>query len=189
MNVDVSGASGPCSLRCSGRISDVHRWERVQPTHCSCRSERQDIVLLEFKRFYLGALMRFGTIAALCVFAFMVVGASAESVPTCADLKLVPAVRECTAVKAIPIGSIGLRIVSGRKTLRTNLPRTILRSRSRRGAITVGKANAVTIRLLRVIPEHGKESLEEYRIAPTAARGLSVTAQTDARTSSMVRRL
>ena len=157
----------------------MHRWERVQPTHCSCRSERQDIVLLEFKRFYLGALMRFGTIAALCVFAFMVVGASAESVPTCADLKLVPAVRECTAVKAIPIGSIGLRIVSGKNAEDEFAANDLEESLKARG-ITVGKANAVTIRLLRVIPEHGKESLEEYRIAPTAARGLSVTAQTDA---------
>ena len=32
--------------------------------------------------------------------------------PTCADLHVVPAVRECTAVKVIPIGAAGLRIVN-----------------------------------------------------------------------------
>lgn len=34
--------------------------------------------------------------------------------PTCADLHLVPEVRECTGVKSVSIGSTGLRIVSDR---------------------------------------------------------------------------
>ncbi len=38
--------------------------------------------------------------------------AQPSAAPTCADLHLVPAVRECTAVKVVPIGTAGLRILS-----------------------------------------------------------------------------
>ena len=34
--------------------------------------------------------------------------AQTSAAPTCADLHLVPALRECTAVKSIPIGSTGI---------------------------------------------------------------------------------
>lgn len=37
---------------------------------------------------------------------------AAASAPTCADLRLVPAPRECTAVQAIPIGGIGFFVTS-----------------------------------------------------------------------------
>ena len=71
---------------------------------------------LGFKRFYWGFLMRSGILVAGCVFALFAVGASAESAPTCADLKLVPAPRECKAVTSIAVGSEGIRVVSERKT-------------------------------------------------------------------------
>jgi len=44
--------------------------------------------------------MRFGILAAGCVFGLMAVGASAQSALSCADLKLVPAVRECSTNEA-----------------------------------------------------------------------------------------
>jgi hexosaminidase len=109
------------------------------------------------------------------------VGAIAQTgvAPTCADLKLVPAVRECTAVKSISIGSAGVRIVSGQNAEDAFAAKDLEASLKER-CIAVGNANAATIRLQRVVPEHAKEGFEEYRIALTAARGLSVTAQTDA---------
>src|SRR5215469_13881653 len=36
---------------------------------------------------------------------------SSAPAPTCADLRLVPAPRECTAVKMVPIGATGLRVL------------------------------------------------------------------------------
>src|SRR5690242_19168392 len=59
--------------------------------------------------------MRFGVVVACCLLSVAVMGASAQSTPTCADLKLVPAPRECKAVKSVAIGSGGLRVVSEQK--------------------------------------------------------------------------
>ena len=109
------------------------------------------------------------------------VGAIARTsvAPTCADLHLVPAVRECTAVKSVAIGSAGVRVIADKNAEDEFAAKDLEESLKARG-ITVGKANAATIRLHRVISDHAKEGFEEYKIAPTAARGLSVTAQTDA---------
>jgi hexosaminidase len=52
--------------------------------------------------------MRIHFVAPLCVFALVASWGMAQTTPTCADLKLVPAVRECTAVKSIAIGKSGL---------------------------------------------------------------------------------
>ncbi len=51
--------------------------------------------------------MRFGVVAAFCVFACMAAEVSAQSAPTCADLKLVPEVRECLGVKVIKLEQHG----------------------------------------------------------------------------------
>jgi hypothetical protein len=108
-------------------------------------------------------------------------GAAAQpnAAPTCADLRLVPAVRECTAVKSVAIGSAGVRVVSDRNAEDEFAAKDLEEALKERG-VAVGKANAVLIRLERVTPSQAKEGFEEYKIAPAAARGLSVTAQTEA---------
>lgn len=53
--------------------------------------------------------MRFCRLFAYCLFALIVDAASAQSTPSCADLKLVPAPRECNAVKSVSIGTSGDR--------------------------------------------------------------------------------
>ncbi len=60
--------------------------------------------------------MRISFFAVSCLFASVAIAASAQSAPTCADLHLVPAPRECKAVKSIAIGSAGVRIVSARNS-------------------------------------------------------------------------
>ena len=110
------------------------------------------------------------------------VGAIAQSAaPTCADLHLVPAVRECQTVKSVSIGSTGLRIVSDKNAEDEFAAKDLEESLKERG-IAVGKQNAVSIRLERVVA--AKDSFEKpeeaYRIAPTAARGLTVSAETGA---------
>ncbi len=108
-------------------------------------------------------------------------GAAAQpnAAPTCADLRLVPAVRECTAVKSVAIGSAGVRVVSDRNAEDEFAAKDLEEALKERG-VAVGKANAALIRLERVTPSQAKEGFEEYKIAPAAARGLSVTAQTEA---------
>jgi hexosaminidase len=112
---------------------------------------------------------------------FLCAGAGAiaqtSAAPTCADLHLVPAVRECTAVKSVAIGSTGVRVVSGKDADDEFAAKDLEAALKERG-IAVGRENAAIIRLERLTPTHAKEGLEEYRIAPTAARGLTVSAQT-----------
>src|SRR6266700_2747022 len=45
-----------------------------------------------------------------------VVAIAQTPAPTCADLHIVPAVRECTSVSSIPIGSAGLSILAEKNT-------------------------------------------------------------------------
>jgi len=58
----------------------------------------------------MGVLMRFGILAAGCVFGLMAVGVSAQSAPNCADLKLVPAVRECKDVTVLHLHGGGVTV-------------------------------------------------------------------------------
>jgi hypothetical protein len=51
--------------------------------------------------------MRISSFAASCLLASTAIIASAQSTPTCADLHIVPAVRECVNVEAIRLGSQG----------------------------------------------------------------------------------
>jgi hexosaminidase len=102
--------------------------------------------------------------------------------PTCADLHLVPAVRECTAVKVIPIGTAGLRILSEKNAEDEFTTKDLELWLGNRG-IKHGLEGSIAIRLERVSGEHGKElsstSEEAYGIAP-ASGGLTVTAATGA---------
>jgi hexosaminidase len=106
--------------------------------------------------------------------------AQPSAAPTCADLRLVPAVRECTAVKTIPIGTAGLRIVSEKNAEDEFAAKDLELWLENRG-IKHGLESSTVVRLERVSGERAKElaSDESYGIAP-ASGGLTVTASTGA---------
>jgi hexosaminidase len=108
--------------------------------------------------------------------------AQPSAAPTCADLHLVPAVRECTAVKVIPIGTAGLRILSEKNAEDEFTTKDLELWLGNRG-IKHGLEDSTVIRLERVSGERAKElsstSEEAYGIAP-ASGGLTVTAATGA---------
>ncbi len=105
--------------------------------------------------------------------------AQSSAASSCADLHLVPAPRECTAVKSISIGSAGLRIVSGKNSEDEFAAKDLEESLKERG-IVVGKERAATVRFERITAKGGFEKPEEaYKIDPTA-RGLTVVAETGA---------
>src|ERR1700739_606817 len=112
------------------------------------------------------------------------VGAAGQTAaPTCADLHLVPAPRECTAVKSVSIGSAGLRIVSDKNAEDEFAAKDLEDSLKERG-VAIGKTNAAIIHFERVSGAHAKELFEKpeeaYMIASTGARGLTISAETGA---------
>jgi hexosaminidase len=108
--------------------------------------------------------------------------AQPSAAPTCADLHLVPAVRECTVVKVIPIGTAGLRILSEKNAEDEFTTKDLELWLGNRG-IKHGLEDSTVIRLERVSGERAKElsstSEEAYGIAPASGR-LTVTAATGA---------
>ena len=120
--------------------------------------------------------MRFGILAA-SVCALMTIGVSAQSAPTCADLKLVPAPRECKAVKSVAIGSGGLRVVSG-SSREDQFAAKDLEDALKDGGVASGRAGGVVVRLERVSGERAKEISETpdeaYQIEPVGAHELVV---------------
>lgn len=125
--------------------------------------------------------MRFRLALASVVFV-CAAGAVAQpsAAPSCADLRLVPAVRECTAVKVITIGTAGLRILSEKNAEDEFAAKDLELWLENRG-IKHGLENSTVIRFERVSGERAKElaSDEGYGIAP-ASGGLTVTASTAA---------
>lgn len=127
--------------------------------------------------------MRFGALAASCVVVFGMVGAAAQSAPSCADLKLVPSPRECKAVRLVAIGSGGVRVVSGSNREDEFAAKDLEQVLKERG-IASGKAGGALVRLERVSSERAKEiaenSDEAYQIEPVGAHELVVRAGTAA---------
>jgi len=127
--------------------------------------------------------MRFGALAASCVFVFGMAGAAAQSAPSCANLKLVPAPRECKAVKSVAIGSGGVRVLSGSNGADEFAAKDLEQALKERG-IASGKASAALVRLQRVSSERAKEISETpdeaYQIEPVGAHELVVRAETAA---------
>jgi hexosaminidase len=127
--------------------------------------------------------MRLFSFTTSLLFASVAIAASAQAVPACADLHLVPAVRECTGVKSISIGSTGLRIVSARNIEDEFAAKDLEEALKERG-IAIGKQNAVTIRFERISAARAKDVFdkpeEAYKIEPTSARGLTISAETEA---------
>src|SRR6185503_5867970 len=113
--------------------------------------------------------MRFGVLTAGCVLALVVVGASAQSAPSCADLKLVPAPRECKAVKSVAIGTGGVRVISGSNSEDEFARRNLEDSLKDRG-IASGKPAGAVVRFERLTQERAKEAFENpdeaYQIEP-----------------------
>ncbi|MGZ4856725.1 MAG: glycoside hydrolase family 20 zincin-like fold domain-containing protein, partial [Candidatus Angelobacter sp.] len=127
--------------------------------------------------------MRFLLSATACLLASCAIASSAQSTPTCADLHLVPAPRECTAVKSVAIGSAGIRIVSGKDAEDEFAAKDLEESLKERG-VPVGRETAAIIRFERISKESAKEKFEKpeeaYAIAPASARAFVVSAATDA---------
>jgi hexosaminidase len=101
---------------------------------------------------------------------------------TCADLRLVPAPRECTAVKAVAIGTSGLRVLSEKNPDDEVATQDLEQWLSDRG-VKHGVEGSPAIRFERVSQSRGKELFqnpdEAYSIAP-ASGGLTVTSATGA---------
>jgi hexosaminidase len=127
-------------------------------------------------------LLRFSISLLAVVSSGLIAGAQepSQSAPTCADLHLVPAVRECTAVKVVPIGNAGVRILSEKNAEDEFTAKDLELWLGNRG-IKHGPEDSTVIRFERVSGERAKElsstSEEAYGIAP-ASGGLTVTAAT-----------
>jgi hexosaminidase len=127
--------------------------------------------------------MRILVFAASCLFVSTVMAASAQSTPTCADLHLVPAPRECKEVKSFSIGSAGVRVISDRNAEDEFAARDLEESLKAHG-IAIGKAGALLVRLERMSGARAKELFdkpeEAYQIEPAAGRGVIFRAETAA---------
>src|SRR3984957_14878057 len=118
--------------------------------------------------------------------------ASSKSVPTCADLHLVPAPRECTTVASVHIGESGVGVSASAESedafAAKDLKQTIATDDPAREA-----RSGATVSLLRADSKNGKALLashhlqldaamheEGYVIAPDGPHGLAVIAETPA---------
>jgi hypothetical protein len=117
-------------------------------------------------------------------------GAFAQAAPSCADLHLVPAPRECTAVQAIPIGGIGFFVASEKNAEDQFAVEDLIEDRL--GKRTV-RSDAPFIRLERAQGDAAQALLtanhlsfdpamhdEGYIIVPDGQGGLAVIAETSA---------
>lgn len=126
--------------------------------------------------------MRISSFAVSCLFASVAIAASAQSVSTCADLHLVPAPRECKAVKSIAIGAAGVRIVSA-KNSEDEFAAKDLEESLRDRDIAGEKAGGATVVFERLSKERAEKLFdkpeEAYMLEPSA-RGIIVRAETAA---------
>ena len=133
--------------------------------------------------------LHFSLVSLVFVCAGSGVVAQTNAAPTCADLQLVPAARECTAVESVAIGPAGVRVFSDRnaedefaaKDLEEALKeRGVAVGQSERSHHSIGPTRVskelLAKKLNSIQPMHD----EGYVIAPVAARGLAVIAETAA---------
>jgi hypothetical protein len=117
---------------------------------------------------------------------------SSAAAPTCADLRLVPAVRECVAVEAIPLGERGLSVRAG-KDAEDEFAAKDLALATESASVKVRSEGGHGILLERVESGHAKDLLarhhlsfdaamhdEGYAIVPDGAEGVAVIAETSA---------
>jgi len=119
----------------------------------------------------------------LCAGTGVLAQRSEPAVPTCADLHLVPAPRECTVVKEIPVGESGVRIQSESNAEDEFASKDLQLGLAALG-VGPGTGSSATVRFERVHGTHAKDLFggndEGYAITPSSGRGLVVTAETSA---------
>src|SRR5579863_3975138 len=133
---------------------------------------------------------------AVAVLMLVCAGAGAVAQPkaalTCAELSLVPAPRECSAVMTIDVGEAGLSVAAG-SDKEDAFATDDLEQAIGAAGVVVGPGRPVTISLLRLDSPAAKELLarhhlafdaamhdEGYVVAPDGAHGLTVVAETAA---------
>jgi N-acetyl-beta-hexosaminidase len=108
---------------------------------------------------------------------------SEPAAPTCANMRLVPAPRECTAVKEIPLGVSGVRVQSESIAEDEFASKDLQQWLAARG-VGSDTGSSATVHFERVHGAHAKDLFggndEGYMIAPGSGRGLVVTAETSA---------
>ncbi len=120
------------------------------------------------------------------------VQAQSAAAPTCADLHLVPAPRECTAVTSIRVGESGV-VVSAEKNAEDVFAAKDLEESFKSRDVQLSEHSGAVIRLERAESSAAKELLahhdlkidsamhdEGYVIVPDAKKGLAVIAETQA---------
>jgi hexosaminidase len=119
------------------------------------------------------------------------IGAQAQlAAPSCADLHVVPAPRECTAVASIPVGESGISISYGKDAADEFAAKDLEESLKDRG-VSSSTRGSVVVRLEPATGSTGKELLssnklaldpamhdEGYVIVPDGKKGLAVVAET-----------
>ncbi len=122
-------------------------------------------------------------------------GAVCQTLPaatSCADLHLVPAPRECTAVAAVRVDQSGVRVVSERNADDEFAQKDLEDGLKDRG-VPISAHDAAQVRLLRTDSSLGRELMERqhlkfdpamhdegYVMVPDGTRGLAVIAETAA---------
>jgi hypothetical protein len=134
------------------------------------------------------SLVLVGSLSALC--AVGTLNAAAQSAPGCADLHLIPAPRECTAVASIPLGSATIRVEAEHNADDAFAASDLADALKARG-VPAGARDAIIVRLLHADSPAAKQLLarhsltldaamhdEGYVIVPDGARSLAVIADT-----------
>ncbi|HVC47796.1 MAG TPA: family 20 glycosylhydrolase [Terracidiphilus sp.] len=130
-------------------------------------------------------------VCALCGAAMQCAGQDA-SAPSCAELHLIPAPRECAAVRAIRIGAAGIEVTHGRDAADEFAARDLEAALKARG-VAAGRHGAVRVRLERADTHESRALLERnhlqfdaamhaegYVLVPDGRRDLAVIAETAA---------
>jgi len=117
---------------------------------------------------------------------------NAAATPSCADLHLVPAPRECTAVAVIRVGESGVSVAAGSDAEDTFAANDLERAIAA-DDVAVGSGRTATILLLRADSKNGKELIarhplqfdsamqeEGYAIVEDGSHRLAVVAETSA---------
>ena len=120
------------------------------------------------------------------------VAQTSSAAPTCADLHLVPAPRECRNVQAVRVDDSGVRILVERDAEDEFAAKDLQGALESRG-VQIGEHGAAVVRLVRADTNKGRELLarapfkfdpamhdEGYVMVPDGAHGLAVIAETSA---------
>ena len=103
----------------------------------------------------------------------------AQETPSCADLHVIPAPRECKEVKRVELGAPGVRVITARDAEDEFAARDLEDALKAEG-IAIGRPGAAIIRLERLSSARAKELFEKpdeaYMIEPAGSRGMTIRA-------------